>query len=71
MHAHRKDTTSRTTWRKGATNLFTVSLRAQGKTFAPPLSSGPLTVTLSLDGTDQRDQASCRTFGRGKSASCR
>jgi hypothetical protein len=58
-------------FRKRATNLFTVDLRTQGKLFAPPLSSGPVTGTLSLGGADQRDQASCRTFGRGKSASCR
>jgi hypothetical protein len=58
-------------FRKGSGNLFSVSLQAQGKTFAPPLSSGSLAVTLSLGGTDDVDQASCRTFGRGKSASCR
>jgi hypothetical protein len=59
-------------FRKGAGNLFSVRLTAQGGTFTPPLSSGPVTVTLSLDGADERDQATCRTFGgRGKSASCR
>jgi hypothetical protein len=58
-------------FRKGATNVFKVRLTAQGKTFAPPLSSGPVTVTLSLGGLDDVDQASCRTSGRGKSASCR
>ena len=58
-------------FRKGATNVFKVRLTAQGKTFAPPLSSGPATVTLSLGGLDDVDQASCRTSGRGKSASCR
>jgi cysteine-rich repeat protein len=57
--------------RKGATNLVTMSLRAQGKTFTPPLSSGPVTVTFSLGSLDELDQASCRTLGRGKSASCR
>jgi hypothetical protein len=56
-------------FRKGAGNLFTVSLQAHGKTFAPPLSSGPVAVTLSVGRTDDVDQANCRTCGRGKSAS--
>jgi len=58
-------------WRKGATNRFTVDLWANSKTFAPPLSSGPVTVTLALGGFDDVDQANCRALGRGKSASCR
>ena len=58
-------------FRKGATNVFKVRLTAQGKTFAPPLSSGPATVTLSLGGLDDVDQASCRASGRGKLATCR
>jgi hypothetical protein len=58
-------------FRKGATNVFNVRLTAQGKTFAPPLSSAGVTVTLSLGGTDDVDQANCRAFGRGKSATCR
>jgi hypothetical protein len=58
-------------FRKGATNVFSVSLTAQGKTLAGPLSSGTATVTLSLGGSDQRDQASCRADGRGNSANCR
>jgi cysteine-rich repeat protein len=57
--------------RKGATNVFNVRLTAQGKTFAPPLSSAPAMVTLSLGGVDQRDQANCRALGRGKSVTCR
>jgi hypothetical protein len=57
--------------RRGASNLFTVTLRTQGKSFQAPLSSAPATVTLSLGGIDQRDQASCRVSGRGKSATCR
>ena len=56
-------------WRKRATNLFTVKLRAQGKTFPPPLSTAGLTVTLSLGGIDARDQAQCR--GRNKAVTCR
>jgi len=58
-------------WRKGATNLFRVDLRAQGKTLPPPLSSAAASITLSLGGTDDVDQANCRAFGRGKSATCR
>ena len=59
-------------FRTRTTNLLTVSLRAQGKTFAPPLSSGLVTVTLSLDGTDQRDQANCSSLGaRHGAATCR
>jgi hypothetical protein len=58
-------------WRKRATNLFTVELRAQGKAFPPPLSSAGMTVTLSLGGVDQRGQASCRVSGRGKLTTCR
>jgi hypothetical protein len=58
-------------WRKRASNSFTVELRAQGKAFPPPLSSAGMTVTLSLGGVDQRDQASCRASGRGKLATCR
>jgi hypothetical protein len=59
-------------FRKGATNLFSVTLQAQGKTFAPPLSSGPVAVTLSLDGTDDVDQASCSSRGsRHGAANCR
>ena len=57
--------------RKGATNLFSVRLGAQSMTFPPPLTSAFVRVTLSLGGLDQADQANCRTFGRGKSASCR
>jgi len=57
--------------RKGATNIFSVSLTAPGRTFSAPLGRAPATVTFSLDGADPRDQASCRTFGRGKSATCR
>ena len=57
-------------YRKGATNLFSVHLTAQGKRFAPPLSSETATVALSLGGLDNVDQATCRTFGRGKLASC-
>jgi hypothetical protein len=57
--------------RKGTTNIFSVRLTAQGKTFSPPLGSGTATVTLSLGGSDQRDQASCRALRRGQLASCR
>jgi hypothetical protein len=37
-------------FRNGATNVFSVRLTAQGKTLAPPLSSGAVMVTFSLDG---------------------
>ena len=58
--------------RKRATNVLNVKLTAWGLTFPPPLSSAGLTVTLSLGGTDNFDQANCcRRFGRGKSVSCR
>jgi len=45
-------------FRTRTTNLLTVSLRAQGKTFAPPLSSGPVTVTFLLDDESSRHQRS-------------
>ena len=57
--------------RRGATNFFKVSLLASGGTFAPPLSAETVTVTLSLGGSDDRDQASCRALGKGRSVSCR
>ena len=47
------------------------SVHDVGKTFPPPLSSAGMTVTLALGGIDTRDQASCRTFARGKLATCR
>jgi hypothetical protein len=56
--------------RRGATNLFTVTLRAQGKTFPPPLSSGNVNVTLSLGDFDDSDQASCTVRGRQQQATC-
>jgi hypothetical protein len=53
--------------RRGATNLFTVSLPAQGKTFQAPLSSAGVTVTLSLGGEDQcGDAYRCRVSGYHK-----
>jgi len=59
-------------FRKGSGNLFTVNLRAQGKTFTPPLSSAPVTVTLSVGGTDDVDQANCTARGsRHRTANCR
>jgi hypothetical protein len=58
--------------RKGATNLFSVNLRAQGRTFPPPLSSAAVTVTLSLGGFDELDQANCTARGpRHGAANCR
>jgi hypothetical protein len=57
--------------RRGATNLFTVTLQAQGKTFPPPLSSGDVTVALSLGEFDDVDQASCTVRGRQQLATCR
>lgn len=58
--------------RKGATNLFTVNLRAQGKTFPPPLSSMGVTVTLSLGGIDHHDDIDCKVGGKRKQVvSCR
>jgi hypothetical protein len=57
--------------RRGATNLFSVQVRAYNRSFKPPLSSAPVTVTLSV-GVDRRDQVSrCRTGGRRSSADCR
>lgn len=58
--------------RKRATNLFTVDLHAPGKTFTPPLSSAGVTVTFSLGGRDELDQASCTARGaRQGVANCR
>ena len=57
--------------RKGATNLVDVRLTAQRLAFPPPLSSAGVTVMLSLGGTDNPDQGTCRAFARGKSATCR
>ena len=58
--------------RRGATNLFTVTVEAQGKTFPAPLSSGEVNVTLSLGDFDDVDQASCTVRGpRQGQASCR
>jgi len=57
--------------RRGATNVFRMTLEARGKSFAPPLSGSPLTVTLSLGGSDQPASASCRTGVRKQLATCR
>jgi hypothetical protein len=58
--------------RRGASNLFQVSLLTRGGTVPPPLSGSAVTVTLSLGGADQQAQAStCRTGGRGHSVICR
>jgi hypothetical protein len=57
--------------RKRATNLVSVELWTYGKPLAPPFSTAAVKVTLGLGGTDQREEASCRTSGKGKSASCR
>jgi hypothetical protein len=59
-------------FRKGATKRFSVSLQAQGETFAPPLSSAPVAVTLALGGFDTIDQANCMVRGyRHGVANCR
>jgi hypothetical protein len=57
--------------RKGATDIFTVNLAAAGLAIPAPLGSAPTTVTLSLGGVDSPDQAACRTYARGKLATCR
>jgi streptogramin lyase len=57
--------------RRGVTNLFSVKIRAQNRSFKPALSSAPVTVTLSV-GVDRRDQISCSVLGnRGQIATCR
>jgi hypothetical protein len=58
--------------RQRATNIFRVTLLASGKTFKLPVSSAPLTVTLSLGGFDDLDQANCTARGtRHRAANCR
>jgi len=59
--------------RRGQTNVFRVSLKAQGKQFQAPLSGTSAQVTFSLGPFDQRDNtSSCRVGGRhGGVATCR
>jgi hypothetical protein len=58
--------------RRGSTTQMNVRLRAQGRTFPPPLSSAGVQVTMSLGGFDRADSiAGCRVRGRGQlSAQC-
>jgi hypothetical protein len=63
-------------FRKGQANLFNVILTAWGRMFPAPLSSTPVTVTLSLDDFDNVAQANCtaRRQNRGvpgSAATCR
>ena len=58
--------------RKGNTDLFNVKIQAWNRSFPPPLSSQPVTVTLSMGGLDRADTiTSCRAGARGKRSSCR
>lgn len=52
--------------------FFNVKITARQRSFGPPLTSAGVTVTLSFDGRDRRDQiASCKVRRKGTSANCR
>jgi hypothetical protein len=51
-------------FRKGSSNLFNVTLRLYRLTFEGPLSSSPVTVTLSIGDLDRRDTVSNVRTGR-------
>jgi len=68
--------------RKGNTNLFTMKVTIQDRSFAPPLAAAGVTVGLSVGtfsfgtlyfgGVDQLAKLSnCRAGSRGKSVTCR
>jgi hypothetical protein len=53
-------------------NQYTVKVSARFRSFDSPLSSAGVTVTLSFDGRDRRDEIpSCKVHGRGTTAVCR
>jgi hypothetical protein len=58
--------------RIGTTNRFRVRLTLHQRSIAAPLSSAPVTVSLSLGGIDrQATTTTCRLGGRGTRATCR
>ena len=59
-------------YRKGATNMFKVTVTGFGAPVSGALTSGAITGTLSLGQLDRKDIVStCRVGSRGKTTSCR